>query len=168
MVHGLGGPSRDAQVVPGDDRLPPSGERATHRAHLDGPVTVGHVGDQLVDELTGEQGVGDLIELADGLLGPPGGLNITSGISGAQDPEHLVPTLCVESLSRHRQPASDPEQRVVLPAPVPERLVLDPPAALVELGGHVADHVELVGHQPGIGQHLVEHAAIGGGQVEGA
>ena len=154
--------------MPGDDRFPPPVECAAHRPHLDGPVTVGHVGDQLVDELTGEQGVGDLIELADGLLGPPGGLNITSGISGAQDPEHLVPTLCVESLSRHRQPASDPEQRVVLPAPVPERLVLDPPAALVELGGHVADHVELVGHQPGIGQHLVEHMAIGGGQVEGA
>ena len=41
------------------------------------------------------------------------------------------------------------------------------PAAHYQCGG-VVTNVELVGHQPGIGQHLVEHAAIGGGQVEGA
>jgi len=55
--------------------------------------------------------------------------------------------LCSGTASLAHQAASDPKQWVVLPASVHERLVLDPSATLAELGGHVADDVELVGHE---------------------
>lgn len=55
-----------------------------------------------------------------------------------------------------------------LPAPVPERLILDAPSALVELRVDEPADVEGVGDQGRGGRHHLEHLAVGTGQVEGA
>lgn len=50
---------------------------------------------------------------------------------------------------------------------MPERLVLDPPPALVELGVGDLDDMERVGHLGGVGELLVEHRPVGAREVEG-
>lgn len=54
----------------------------------------------------------------------------------------------------------------MLAAQVPNRRVLHPPAALVELGVGQLDHMERVSDLGGIGQHIVEGLAVGPGQIE--
>ena len=50
---------------------------------------------------------------------------------------------------------------------MPQRLVLDAAADLIEPLVRRADHVERVGDLLGVGQHRVGHRPVGAGQVEG-
>jgi hypothetical protein len=55
----------------------------------------------------------------------------------------------------------------VLATPVAERLVLGPPAALVELGVRVLHDVKRIGHHRGVGERGLEDRPEGSRQIEG-
>ncbi len=120
-----------------------------------------------VNELGGDVGVVVRVNLADGLFGVPRGLDLVAGIAGAQQAEELGATGLAEPLISSSEQSPDPIQRIVLAASVAEGLVLDPAAALVQLGVREADHVERVGDLGGVGQHRVVDRPVRSGQIQG-
>ena len=96
------------------------------------------------------------------------GGHVAVGIAGPKQPRELLVALVVEALLGLGQQAPAPIEGIGLAAPVAERLVLHPPAALVELGVGELGDVEGIGDQGGVGHHDLEDASIGAGQVEGA
>lgn len=91
--------------MPCSDLVAPALEGASERSHLDRPGFVGHVADQLIDELTSERVVGHTIELAERLLDDPRGLDLSKAVAGAHESEHLVGVLLAESFGRHGEQA---------------------------------------------------------------
>ncbi|HEV8065688.1 MAG TPA: hypothetical protein VGP46_12675 [Acidimicrobiales bacterium] len=89
------------------------------------------------------------VELADGFFGVPGRHHLAFGVTGPQEPEQPRPAVVFEALVGHREEPPAAVERVVLPAPVAEGLVLHPPAALVELLVGQLDDLERVSHQGG-------------------
>jgi hypothetical protein len=73
--------------VPGDDMFRPAGEGPPERAHLDGVVTIGHVGDEALDPFACGGLVAVCVELPDGLFGMPGGGHLSAWMSGSQEAE---------------------------------------------------------------------------------
>ncbi len=90
------------------------------------------------------------------------------GVPGTQHPEHLLGGLLVETLRGHGEATTNPVEVIVPSTTVAERLVLHSATALVELHGHVAHDVELVGNQFSLGQDRLEDAAVGAREIEGA
>ena len=154
--------------MPRDDFVAPATERAPERTDLDRPRGVGHVADQLVDELGRGLVVSERVELSDGLLGVPGGRHVTVRVSGAQQSRELLLTALVEALGGLDEESPGPKERVVLAASVTQQLVLDASAALVELVDGVLHDVEGIGDEARLGQGDLESAAVGAGEVEGA
>jgi hypothetical protein len=77
-----------------------------------------------------------------------------------------VAALLVETLIGLGQQPATPIQRIVFPSPVAHGLVLHSAVALVELGVGEFRHVERIRDLGGVGQHRVEHLAVGAGGVE--
>ena len=80
----LGGSVRDVGGVPGDDMFRPAGEGPPERAHFDGVVTIGHVGDEALDPLECDRLacrglIAVCVELPDGLFGMPDGGHFPRG-----------------------------------------------------------------------------------------
>src|SRR5271165_6619474 len=155
-------------AVPGEDLLLPALEGPPERTDLDGVVRVGHVVDEPVDPLTGERLVVVAVDSTDGFFGVPGGGHLPLGVAGAQEAQQLLASFVVEAFVSLGEQTTTPVEGVVLVAPVAHGLVLDPTAALVELGVGQLGHVERIGHLGGVGQHLVEHRPIGAREIEGA
>ena len=82
-------------------------------------------------------GVAVRIDLPGGLLGEPAHAHLALRIACFEQTGELLVAAVVESLVCHREQATGPEEGVGLPPPVAEELLLDPPAALVELEGGV-------------------------------
>ncbi len=74
--------------------------------------------------------------------------------------------LAGESFAGHGEAPAGSVERIVLAASMPEGVVLHAASGLVERGVGELDDVERVGDLDGVGQHRVEHRAIGVGQVE--
>ena len=74
------------------------------------------------------------------------------GVADAQPRQQLVPATLVETLVSFEQQLADAKKRVDLAPPVPERLVLDPPAHLVEHAVGDPSHMEGIGHPGGVGE----------------
>ena len=66
----------------------------------------------------------------------------------------------------HGQEPARPIQRVVSAAPMSDRLVLDPTAALIQLRVRQADQVERADDLSDMGQPVVESLTIGTGEVQ--
>ena len=79
--------------------------------------------------------------------------------ASVQEPEELLATTVVQSLVGLGRQSPRPLERVVLAAPVPERLVLDTPPALVELLVGVLDDVEGVRHLSGVRGTIASNTA---------
>jgi hypothetical protein len=62
--------------------------------------------------------------------------------------------------------AAGPVERIALAAPVPQGVVLHSAAALVQLGIRQLAHVERVSDLGDVAEAVVEHLAVGAGQVE--
>jgi hypothetical protein len=73
----------------------------------------------------------------------------------------------IKSFRRFGEQPTGSVEGVTFPAPVAEELLLDAPAALVELEGGVFDHMERVGHLDGVRHRGVEDRLVGAGQVQG-
>ena len=56
------------------------------------------------------------------------------GVAGSEQAQQLGFATVVETFMRFGQQPPGPIQRVVLAAPMPDRLVLDPAATLIQLG----------------------------------
>ena len=88
---------------------------------------------ELGAELCGEVGVGDLVDGTDDFFGVPRRPDLPAGITGLEQPVQSLVASVVEAFVCLGQQAAGPIQRVVLAAPMPQGLVLDPTAALIEL-----------------------------------
>ena len=121
---------------------------------------------ELGDVLVGDGRVGDLVDRAGDLLGMPCHLDLTAGITGTQQPDQSGVAGLVETFMGLGQQPPGPIQRIVLAAPTPQRLVLDPATALIDLRVRQLHEVERVGDLGGVGQHGVEHSAIRTGQIQ--
>jgi hypothetical protein len=168
VVDRLGRSVADVGLVPGGDLQLPTDERAPEGACLDWIVLVLEIVAELGHPLEGEIGIPVRVELADGLFRFPARGHIPVGIAGPQEPGQLLVALGVEPLLRLGQQAPAPIEGIGLAAPMPEGLVLYPPAALVELGVGELRDMEGIGHQGGLGHHELEHPLVGAGEVEGA
>jgi len=164
-VRALRGSVRSAGPVVVQDLAAPVGERATHRpdlrhlvalAGVDGVVKQRRRTGQLVDE----------IDHPHRFLRQPGAEQLVLGIADTQSSEQLLPAALVEALFAFQEQLADPKQRIVLAPSVPEGLVLDPPADLVEHPVGDANHMERVGHRLGVGEVRGEPRTVGVGQVE--
>jgi hypothetical protein len=71
VVDRLGGAVADVGVVPGHDLRLPTGDRAPKTTNLGWHPALTDVASDLVDPLTGDRGVGVLIDLTDDFLGGP-------------------------------------------------------------------------------------------------
>lgn len=166
VVERFGRSVADASGVPGDDLGPPAAQRPCERADLDGHLGFGHVIDQLAEERVRGVGIDDVVERSDGPFCVPGHAGLATGVTGFEQSHQLRLSALIEVLMRFGQQASGAVERIVLAAPMTHRLVLDSAAALVELGGGVADEVERVGDLDGVGQAVVVDLAVGPGHVQ--
>lgn len=133
VVHRLGRPVRDRCLVPGQDVVPPAAERARERAQLFGHVVVCHVDHEFVEVGGSQCGIRDVVELMHGLFGVPAHAHFSLGVTGLEEPDELRLALFVETLVGLGEQPAAPIERVVLPAPVAEGVVLDAPGTLVDL-----------------------------------
>ena len=72
------------------------------------------------------------------------------GIAMTQREQHAFMATLIESFIAREQELADPIERVGLPAPVPERLVLDAPAHLVDAAVGDAHDVKGIGYPDGM------------------
>src|SRR5690606_2421367 len=97
---------------------------------------------ELGDEPVGLGRVVDGVDASDGLLGVPGEADLAAGIAGLEQPDELGVAGVVEAfVALGEQPAGTVE-RVGAAAPMTERVLLDPAAALIELRVRQLDDVE--------------------------
>jgi len=95
-----------------------------------------------VNERGGQIRVVVVIDAAHDFFGVPGSADLAVGVAGVEQTEQLGAAGLVETLIGFGQQAPAPVQRVVLAAPVPAGVVLDPAAALIELGVGQLDDME--------------------------
>ena len=119
MVQDLGGPALEG-VAEGAD--------------------LGHIVALASDDGLAQQGAGfadalGQVDVTDRLLGQPSPEQLVFGIAAAKPQEHALVAAFVEAFGAREQELSDPIERVALAPAVPERLVLDPPAHLVDAPG---------------------------------
>ena len=122
---------------------------------------------ELFHEHRGDLSVGDVVDRADHLLRVPCHAHLASRVAGFEQASELGVAAFVETFVRLGQESACPVERVVLAAPVTERLVLDPPPALVQLGVGELHEMKRVGDLGGVGDHRVEHGPVRARQVKG-
>jgi len=168
VVDRFGRSVADVSEVPGGDLVAPTDQRAAERSGLDGIVLVLEVVSELRHPLEGDLGIGVCVGLSDSFLRFPTGGDVPVRITSSEQTLQFLGPLVVEPLLRLGQQTPASIEGIGLPSSMTERLVLDPPAALIELGvGELAD-MKGVGHQGGVRHHDLEDVAIGAGQIEGA
>jgi hypothetical protein len=118
------------------------------------------IGSEPGDELEGEVGVVVLVEPADDLFGVPRHPHLATRVAGLEKSHQLGAATVVEPLISLREQASRSIERVVLVASVAERLVLDPPADLVEFLVRELHQMERISDLDRVGCHRVEHPPI--------
>ncbi len=96
------------------------------------------------DEGDGQVGIVVVVYGTDYFLGVPGGADLAVGVAGVEQTQQLGAALVVEAFVGLGQQSAGPVERIALAAPVAERVVLDPPAALIQLGVGQLAHVERV------------------------
>jgi hypothetical protein len=132
IVDGFGGSVGDVASMPGNDLVFPPQQGPAERVDLRGTRVVLEIPAEPGDEHVGEVRVGVGIDLTDHLFGVPRRFHLTPRVPGSQQTQQFVAAPVVEPFVGFGQQPSDPIQRIVLVAPMPQRFVLDPPAALVE------------------------------------
>jgi hypothetical protein len=125
VVDGLGGPVGDPRLVPRGDVCEPAAQRPAERLHLGRARLVLEVEAELGDEVPGDVGVTDVVDVPDGLLGVPGGADLASGVIGGEQAAQLGVAAVVEALMCLREQPSGAVERVVFAAAVAEGLGLD-------------------------------------------
>ena len=148
-------------AVPGSDLMAPAGQGPAERLNLDRVGGVLEVSSQPGHELEGHAGVGVVVDGADEFLGMPGGAYVAVGVAGLEQAEQLGAALVLEAFIGLGQKPAGPVEGVGLAAPMPESLVLDPTAALVETLVGQAHHMERIGDLHRIREHRVEHGPVG-------
>ena len=88
--------------------------------------------------------VGEL-DVAHGLLGQPGAEQLVVGVADTQAEQHPIRAALVEPFGAGEQQLADPIQRVALAATMAQRLVLHPPADLIDATVRDPHDVEWVG-----------------------
>lgn len=130
-VLALGWAVRGTGPVMVQDLFSPSLQGVTEGADLIdviGPTT----GDGLLEQHGGFLRIIGEIDVTDRLFGQPGTEELVVRITDAQSEQQTVLSSLVEPFGPFEQELPDPIERVGLPAPVPQRLVLDPAAHLVD------------------------------------
>src|SRR5271167_27565 len=130
-VLALGRAVRCTSPVVVQDLLPPPMQGVAEGADLldvVGPAT----GDGLVEQHGGVFWIVGEIDVTDRLLGQPRTEQLVVGITQPQPEQQAVVSSLVEPFGPLQQELSDPVERIVLPAPVAEGLVLDPPSHPVD------------------------------------
>ena len=133
VVDGFGGSVGDVASMPGHDLVLPPQQRAAERVDLRWTRVVLEIPAEPVDEHLGEVRIGVGIYLADHLFGVPRRFHLTPGVPSSQQTQQFAATPVVEPFVGFGQQPSDPIQRIVLAAPMPQRFVLDPSPGFVEL-----------------------------------
>jgi hypothetical protein len=111
-------------------------------------------------EIDGQVGIVVVVYGSHHFLGVPGGAHFSVRVAGVEQAEQAGAVMVVEAFVGLGQQPPAPVERIALTAPMPDRLVLDPPAALIQLGVGQLAHVERVGHLHRVGQHQIEHGPI--------
>jgi len=96
-----------------------------------------------------------------------GASDFVIGIPPAQPGLEPDPLAVAQPFVAPGQQAPDPEQRVVAPSPVAERLSLDPPTDVVDAGVGELHRVEDVDRDDGLGQALGERLEVAGVGIDG-
>lgn len=133
QVEGFGGAVGGAGAVMVEDLGAPAPEGVSEAADL-GDVVVGAADDRLVEEGGGVVGVVGEVDVSDGFLGQSGAADLVVGVTDSQAQQHPLLTRVVEAFGAFGEELADPIQRVGLASPVAKCFVLDPAAALIELG----------------------------------
>jgi hypothetical protein len=136
------------------------------RADLKRAGLVLKVDAELVDELAGEFGVGDLVDRPDDLLGVPGHAHVAPRIASVEQAPQLGFAAVVEALVGLGQQPPGPVERVVFAAPVADGLVLHPPPALVEFRVGQPHEMERISHLGHVAKGVVEGLAVRARRVQ--
>ena len=128
VVDCFGGAVGDPSLMPVDDLVMPTPQRATQPGQLRWTVRVGEVVGEFTQIGAGELGAVDVIEAAQGLFGVPRQAHLALGVAcGEQAAEFGVGVFAEPFMSGDQQPSHTP-QRVLFAATVAQGVVLDPAA----------------------------------------
>ena len=109
----------------------------------------------------GVEGVGGEVGLAQEFLGEVRGADFAVGVAELEEHEEPSEGGGAELFVAGEEPAADPVERVVLATAVSGGGMLGPAADLVERRVGQADHVEVIDHQPRVGQPDSDGGGVG-------
>ena len=118
--------------MPRHDLIPPAADGPAQRPNLGWHRGVAEIVGELINELGGEDRIGDHVDLPGGLFRMPHHPHLAMGVTGVQQATKLGIALVVEPFVRLGQQPSGSIQRVVFAAAVAERFVLDAASARIQ------------------------------------
>src|SRR5690606_6404390 len=132
QVRRFDGAVAGAGVVVGDDLGPPPSQGLGETSQFGAGFGLGAPGDGVVDPFSGEVGVVGGVDRTVLLLGDTAVPNFVVGVAGVEGGVEALPAGFVDAFGAEEQQLADVIERITLPAPMLEGLLLDPLAA----GGH--------------------------------
>ena len=168
VVHRFGRSVGEVAVVPGGDLQSPALERAAQRANLRGSDLVREICSQFIEPSERQFLVLVAVELADRFFGVPGCAHVAVRVTGLEQVQQLGLSVFAQTFFGLGEEASDSVEGIVFVSAMAERLVLDPPPRLVELGRGQFHYMEGVGDERDLGELGGEDRFVGRGQVERA
>ncbi len=146
--------------MPVDDLVMPTSQGAAQPGQLRWAVSVGEVVGEFTQIDVGELWAVDVIETAQGFFGVPRQTNLAAGIAcSEQTAEFGVGTFAEPFMSRNEQPPH-PIERVLFAAAMPQGVVLDPAAHLVDAVVAQTDHMKRISDLPSVWQRHIETATV--------
>lgn len=168
VVHSLGRAVGEPRHVEGADGLEPVRKGTHKRPDLRGRRALLAVVDDVAQEVGCLEGVFGLVEPDHRLFHGVGEGDLPVGVAERQEPLETLLQLSVFGGLVDDEELSRLVERVPCPAPVPEALLLDSAAHLVDTEDGVAHDVEAVDHPRRLRGHDLEHRVVGLGHVQAA
>lgn len=106
------------------------------------------------------------VDVSEQLFGDPSRSYLTVRVASVEHGLHPFEPVLGEFLVAGEQDAADPLQRVALAPSMPERVVLDSAADVIDLPVGQPDGMEVVHHQGDVGEPVLECSPIAGGRVQ--
>ena len=141
-------------------------ERVAERTDLFDLVALA-AGDGLVEKRARPRRPLGEVDVTHRLFGQPGPEQLVVGIAATQPEQHAIVAAFIEALGAGQQELADPVERIDFPAPVSERLVLDPSAHLVDAAVGDAHDMERIRDADGMVEVSSDASPVALGEVGG-